>query len=941
MTQLKIHFAYPLLLLVFLFGAALTAFLYFRLSKKYRRNRNRITSNVLHLIVFLLAVLTLAGTVFSFEKPNTDNQILLLVDMSDTEDQSAEDRDAFVETVLSMGQYDGYRMGVVTFGYDQVYAVPMTSEVNVDNMITAYKGAEKPDTTATDIAAALSYAATLFDKPESAKIVLITDGKQTDEDASSVIRTIAAKGIKVDVANIPSETFGNDFCLSDVTLPDYHLSVEEEFPISVTLYARSEQTATLSLYDNGALVETQTVSTVVGTQNISFRHTMGEYGLHEFSFKLALSGDEREENNTYRSFLYLEQFNNILILEQQDGESDQLKTLLTEGSAGYKLTVMNILYDENVPKTLAALRQYDQVILCNIANKDMPEGFADLLYQYVNECGGGVFTVGGTNADGTAHAYNRADMANSIYQSLLPVQAINYKPPIAVMIIVDRSGSMTSTDEYGSTKYDLAVNGAGACLNALDDRDYIGLMSLDSTYDTLLPLTACTQKEKIKQAFTDALELGTGGGTVFPAPIEKACLALREIDVAKRHIIIVSDGAVSNEEEIALYEQYVKEFHETDGITFSFVGIGISTTDKVKMERLCELGGGRMYATTSSDTIRVMREDLKVPEITEVQYETFYPTVKNPMSPLFHGIDLTVPDSSSLSMKMKVSLDGYYGVKKKSAADAVLVGEYEIPIYAQWKVGKGAVGSFMCDLNGSWSADFLNLNNSNDGSGRQFILNAISGLMPTESIRENEITVTFQSDNYTDKIGVITHLEEGQTIKGLITGMSDGSTVLLSMNEVTPVPDNGRLTDLAAYVTSALDLSNNYSRCAFVIKEGGVYKIELQKLDADGKVLATYETYHAFSYSEEYDLLAEYPVTVGETDLLTFLATHGGGAVIADNEDPQEIFANFVTRIVNNFDPRILFMILILVLFLTDIAVRKFKFKWPHEIIRNLRGKKN
>ena len=44
MVHFRIHFSYPLLLLVFLFGAVMTALLYFRLSKKYRKNRNRITS---------------------------------------------------------------------------------------------------------------------------------------------------------------------------------------------------------------------------------------------------------------------------------------------------------------------------------------------------------------------------------------------------------------------------------------------------------------------------------------------------------------------------------------------------------------------------------------------------------------------------------------------------------------------------------------------------------------------------------------------------------------------------------------------------------------------------------------------------------------------------------------------------------------------------------
>ncbi|UKI12800.1 MAG: hypothetical protein L6V84_00155 [Oscillospiraceae bacterium] len=80
----------------------------------------------MHLIVLALAALTLAGTMFTYEIPNKENQIILLVDVSDTTEQSARERERFMETVLNMGQYDGYSIGVVTFGYDQVYAVELT-----------------------------------------------------------------------------------------------------------------------------------------------------------------------------------------------------------------------------------------------------------------------------------------------------------------------------------------------------------------------------------------------------------------------------------------------------------------------------------------------------------------------------------------------------------------------------------------------------------------------------------------------------------------------------------------------------------------------------------------------------------------------------------------------------------------------------------------------
>ena len=104
-------------------------------------------------------------------------------------------------------------------------------------------------------------------------------------------------------------------------------------------------------------------------------------------------------------------------------------------------------------------------------------------------------------------------------------------------------------------------------------------------------------------------------------------------------------------------------------------------------------------------------------------------------------------------------------------------------------------------------------------------------------------------------------------------------------------------------------------------------------------MLAEYQTYRTFSYSEEYDNNQEITDLV-LTEKLENLADAANGKLIADNEDPIEVFANFVTFIPKSFDPRYVFMILALVLFLLDVAVRKFKFKWPHEIVRSYKDKR-
>ena len=51
--------------------------------------------------------------------------------------------------------------------------------------------------------------------------------------------------------------------------------------------------------------------------------------------------------------------------------------------------------------------------------------------------------------------------------------------------------------------------------------------------------------------------------------------------------------------------------------------------------------------------------------------------------------------------------------------------------------------------------------------------------------------------------------------------------------------------------------------------------------------------------------------------------------------DPLQVFENAVEYLHIVIDPRTAFAIALIVCFLLDVAVRKFKWKWPGEIIRD------
>ena len=934
MSQFRIQFAYPWsgwLLLLLIPAIAVPLILHFKVAKKYRRTRNRIISLVLHLTVMILSVCALSGMIFSYHVDNPDNEILLLVDVSDTEEEVGERRDEFVQAILEDCGYDGLKTGVVTFGFDQVYAVPFGYDTS--GMFEAYRNADLPDTSATDIAAALNYTASLFSGKGTSKIVLITDGKETDEKASSVIGTIAAQGVRVDAVCVSSD-YDDTVQVVDVVLPDYHVNVGEECTVGVSLKSKAATKNTvIELYDNDLLdkdTATQTLDLPQGSQLVNFRCNFETQGLHELKVRIRQQGDKLEDNDEYFAYIYLEVYNKVLILERFEGESDELVSLLTTNGAEYEVDVKNLVTGDDIPSDIDTLRKYDQVILNNVSNDDLQihEGLDRLLNTYVNEYGGGLLTVGGSEKDNpdAAHAYNREDMSGSLYQQMLPVQAIDYTPPVGVIFIIDTSSSMDSGSGASTSKRKAAQEGLIDLVRnqVLNERDYFGLMTLDTTYSVVLPLTRFTQQDVIENAIKDGLN--STGGTLYSQAIARARQLLFELkEVERRHIVLITDGMPAGDDK-ASYLDEARNCWETNGTTVSVIGFfSVGSGPYQAMEELTDVGHGRVYATSSklSDAAQTIHDELSVPELKEVEAKLFNPIVTNSHSNVFNGVEYGTESDRDA---MRAQLGGFYGVKVRDSDYLLLEGEYSVPIYAQWKYGAGSVGSFMCDLSGRWSSEFMH-----DDNGRRFLLNLVGGLMPIENIHPRDITYTLTEGNYFNRLSVDAKLNEGEFVRAEIVPVAGGDP--LSLNTAPETADK------AFYVTEYLTEGNGYSGCSFVIKRSGTYRIVMEKCAADGTVIETLETYKSFSFSKEYDLFAEEEDAPARDTLLS-LAEKGGGTLIDDIEDRFDIIEGFELTLGRQFDPTMLFMILAMVLFLLDIVVRKFKFKWPHEIYREHKAKK-
>ena len=909
MINFSVTFSRPWLLLLLVPALLLTLIPYFRLNKRYRCTRNRIVSMALHVVIMLLAVSLLSGLHIDYDLPNDKNEVIILVDASFSEEGLETEKNDFIKAVIDSNNA-AFKLGIVTFGYDQVYAAELTKDMS--SVYSSYLQAPLPDTTATNVEAALNYAASLFEFPETARIVLISDVLETDEAVSKSIKSVAAKGIKVDTVYMSDDFRDDEVQLIGMERPEENIEVGAKFSVTLTVQSNYDGTAIVTPYDNDVAGVPMEIELKEGIQELLIPFEFTLPGLHRMSFEIEAAGDTLAQNNVFHSYIYLEIFDDILIIESNHNESEALCRMLKDE---LNATVMNIGAVQDAISSVNDLRMYDEIVLVNISNGDMPEGFVELLHTYVHDFGGGLFTICGNEADTdptdeewTANAYTREDMFETLYQDMLPVEAITYTPPTAVIIIIDRSLSMTTYPDGkplpdSENKLIFAKNAATECLELLSERDYVGIMSFAATSTEHLDLTPRTQRDKVLAAIETIEVKDNDTGTIFSVPLQAASLRLSSMsNVENKHIIFITDGepAPGDAEK---YKYWLQE-NAKKGITTSVIGVNCTNTAKNTMTILLTEYAGMSEenyhdVTDLNSASATIKKDFEVNKITEVNYETFTPKINNDDSPVVQGIE----------QEDMPTLDGFYGLKAKEDADVILSGRYT-PIYAQWNYGAGRVGTFACDLNGTWSSNFIDT-----PTGNTIVNNIIASLFPKEDMKPREIEVEHEGGNYFTKLNVFTDLIDDQYIEVTVT---------------SPAVDGG---DPEVQILTA-GANDNYSRLSFTVKNPGIHEIVTAKRAADGTLLAETVIYKALPYSQEYNVFADKDAAKALSEQL---AVDGRGMVI---EEPYEVYENAAKFRHVSIDPRIVMMIVLLVLFLMDIAVRKFKWKWPHELIRDRKAKK-
>lgn len=877
MSNIKI--TYPYLLYVAIPLAVLVIVGFFFIPKKKKKRPNNIISLVLHIV--LAVTLSLAFADIKYEKTSNQTEVYVLVDCSVSEDQNVEKLDETVKDIYDKANASLASTGVICFGKESmVYVKPGSKYKSIKDV---FDDTKYPDFArdSSDIASALTYTKELFDEGSIKKIILVSDGIETDNSAMDVIDSVLSDSISVDAVAINS-ILSDEVAVKSVDYVD-HCYVNRQQNIKALVQSSSQKVATVQLLSGGEVKQEVEATLSKGLNVVTFTTTSDKVAEVEYEVVVKDTSDTYQENNSIRFTQdYTDKFNVLFI----GNAEDDYKAFLSIDGYDDNVTISPYYDDSNVPYKLEDLLTYDEIVLSNVNLQllNHSDDFANNLNIAVSTYGKSLITYGATYT-----TYNGQTSYIASYNDMLPVQ-YESDDEKALVLLIDCSGSMNTENRLETAK-----KGAIKCLDVLSDKDYVAILSFSDTVKVEQPLTSIKNKKEITKAINNISN--AGGGTKMAPGLQAAEKQVLYSECEYKNVITLTDGIPSETKDTL--RKIVKSM-ASDNIICSFINIS-SQSGQSLLENLATVGNGSYYfCNTAATLIDIMLSSVsseigntEIKEEAEIQYR-----INN--DPVMDGVN-TLPD-----------LQGYNYCRVKGGANTVLTVQYikkddngdtigvaAVPIYAYWTFGKGKVASFTSNLSNEWTSDFRS-----STAGKTFLKNVIYESLPERSI---STLMDFSSEN------------NGYTTTVSITvGRSNGKVHIVST-----APETGEKEE----VDLLYDNKTKSYRGKVNTSVLGKYSIEATYSEPDEngqyQVVETENFSFYRDYSKEYDMLPQ----TSDNILLNKLVNSSGGQIYENGDEYNYVRDDEELSHVTYQSTMMIFFLISVVIYLVDIFIRKTTFK--------------
>jgi uncharacterized membrane protein len=644
------------------------------------------TSIALRLLIVSLITLALAGA--QTVRAADELAVVFLVDASDSiTPAQAETAEAYVRQAVE-GLRGDDKAAVVLFGANALVERPMSALAELAPFTS------RPQTLATDMADAVRLGLALFPTGAARRLVLLSDGAATEADPLAAARLAAAAEVRLDVVPLARPTAVTEALVTGVEAPA-QIQQGEMFNVVVSIESTDDMPATLRILAGRELVFERQVQLRSGVSNFPITLQASEQAFARYTVQLAPAADTAYQNNELATFTNVIGPPRVLLvaptaeLNDAGGLAVDDAAALQQALASTGLNVTRVT-PRALSDSLDALNDYASLVLVNVNASDLTPRKMAALQTFVQELGGGLVAVGGPESYGVG-GYYRTPL-----EATLPVD-MQIKdqerfPAVGIVIVIDRSGSM-SAPEGGLTKIQLASEGAVRVVELLNDFDEIAVIPVDTQPDGPIGPVSAGDKAAL---IGEIRQIGAGGGGIYVrAGLEAAAAALAEMANPIQHVIVLADGADSEQKDgvPALLDELT-----AGDVTISFVSIG-DGPDVAWLEEMAEQGNGRFHFTDQAANLpQIFTQETTSIQRSYLVEEPFFPNLApgaGNRRAILSGI-AEVPQ-----------LLGYVGTSPKETAQVVLETHLGDPLLATWQSGLGRAVAWTSDATGRWATDWV------------------------------------------------------------------------------------------------------------------------------------------------------------------------------------------------------------------------------------------
>jgi Mg-chelatase subunit ChlD len=623
--------------------------------------------------VFCL-ILALAGVMIPL--PEYAGHVVVVVDRSRSMPPNSDEAAREIIRHLQQSRPEGNHLSVVGFG--EKTGIEMMGAVGVFPGFQQVVGND-----ASNLKDALEKSLSLVPQGAPGRILLISDGRWTGEDPYPGGMRAANEAIPLDF-RLLYRVAGDDLAILRIDTPET-VTPGESFLFIVWVQSPTSQTVTFEWSRDETTLETGTHTIPAGVSRLVFRDRVTEVGNRRY--RVTVNGERPDalpENNVGNHILACLGPKKVLALTDTPG-SGLVKVLQADG-----LNVAVCRPDE-MSWSIDHLTEYSAVLVENLSADRLGMHGMKLLAGWVKEAAGGLMMTGGKNAYGSG-GYFRSPL-EPVLPISMELRNEHRKLSMAIVVVLDRSGSMMMRTPEGVTKMEMANAASVQVLDLMSPYDELGVLAVDTSPHTVVELQKPVDKGGLR---SKVLTIESQGGGIY---VYEALLAAYEMlskaQAQNRHIILFSDAADS--ENPGNYQELMDKGAKAN-ITVSVIGLGTpADCDAALLKDIASRGAGRLFFTQDANELpRLFAQDTFM-----VSKSTF---IDEPI-----GVEST-PGMTALlgrSFAYDGTIGGYNLCYLRPEAYVGMIGrdEYKAPIVSAWNVGLGRALCYAGEVDGVFTGD--------------------------------------------------------------------------------------------------------------------------------------------------------------------------------------------------------------------------------------------